>query len=93
MFLDYQKKINTELKELDLNKFNIRELYNQKLDIASTIAKIDRISNNYLKLVQDADAHNAKKFAETIQLLQHLKAELEKQGKTQKVEFDFNLNL
>jgi hypothetical protein len=91
--LDYQKKINTELKELDLNKFNIRELYNQKLDIASTIAKIDRISNNYLKLVQDADAHNAKKFTETIQLLQHLKAELEKQRKIQKVEFDFNLNL
>lgn len=91
--LDYQKKINTELKDLDLNKFNIRELYNQKLDIASTIAKIDRISNNYLKLVQDADAHNAKKFTETIQLLQHLKAELEKQSKTQKVEFDFNLNL
>lgn len=91
--LNYQLKINTELKELDLNKFNIRELYNQKLDIASTIAKIDRVSNKYLDLIKDGDTHNAKKFIETIQILQNIKGELEEQEKLQKVDFNLNIKL
>ena len=91
--LDYQNKINTELKELDVNKINIGELYKQKLDISATINKIDRISNNYLKLIQNSDEHNAKKFTETIQLLQYLKGELEKQKLNDKVNFEVNLEL
>jgi predicted RNA-binding protein len=91
--LDYQKKINAQLKQLDLNKHNIRDLYNQKIDIINTIKKIDRISNNYLKQIQDADEYNAKKFTETIDILQYLKSELEKQERLQKTRFDINLHL
>jgi hypothetical protein len=91
--LDYQKKINSQLKQLDLNKKNIRDLYNQKQEVIETINKIDRISNTYLKLIKDTDEYNAKKFTETIELLQYLKNSLEQRLKLQKVNFDFNLIL
>jgi predicted RNA-binding protein len=91
--LDYQKKINSQLKQLDLNKHNIKDLYKQKVEIINTINKIDRISNNYLKQIKDADAHNANKFNETIELLQYLKSELNKQANLEKTKFDINLHL
>jgi hypothetical protein len=91
--LNYQEKINKQLKQLDVHKFNIRELYNQKLDIKNTISKIDRISNNYIKLIKDTDSHNANKFVETINLLQYLKSQLEQQERLEKVNFNINFKI
>lgn len=89
--LDYQEKINTELRELDLNKINLRRQQNQKLEVQNIVNKIDLLTEEYLNRIKNDDDYNNKKFFETIKILNYLKQQLDTRSKVPKLKVNVNI--
>ena len=80
--LNYQDKINRELKELNLNKYNIRKMKNKQIEIDNIKMKIDNITDKYLSLMKSSDDYNSDKLFETINNINMLKNELDNKETT-----------
>lgn len=89
--LDYQEKINTELRELDLNKINLRRQQNQKLEVQNIVNKIDLLTEEYLNRIKNDDDYNNKKFFETIKILNYLKQQLDTRSRVPKLKVNVNI--
>lgn len=90
--LNYQEKINSEMKELDMNKINIRRQENQKIEIQNLVNKINRITDKYLQQVKNDDDYNNKKFFETIEVLNFLKKELDNRSTEPKLNINVKVD-
>lgn len=75
--LDYQKKINTELREEDYNRELLYKLKTQESEINKLISKINKVSDEHVKLLQDTDDYNSNKLFTTMKILEFLKSELD----------------
>lgn len=89
--LNYQDKINRELKELNLNKYNIRKMKNKQIEIDNIKMKIDNITDKYLSLMKASDDYNSDKLFETINNINMLKNELDSKETTPTEAIDLNI--
>lgn len=75
--LNYQEKINKELKQLENNKMNLQLIQNQRNKVNNLIDKIELLTNKYADNIKNNDSYNLNKFKESVNILNHLKKELD----------------
>lgn len=89
--LNYNDKINTELKNLELNKYNIQVLDNQKNDIQHLINRINNYSNKYINQLKKDDQYNIKKYKDINKTIEFLKKYIDEKTSQSDLNIDINL--